>query len=187
MRGVPRERLAISRAPSRSISTPENFRRALDDDPQVLVRIKLQPQHDPEPRTQRRRQQPGAGGRADKRERLYIHSVRARRRALADHDVEFVVFQRRIEQFFQRGLQPVDFVDEQHLFIAQVGQNGRQVALDLQCRPGSLLERHSEFVGDDGGQRGLAQVPADRKAKRDRGLRREIWPLQSQPPDSLLL
>ena len=48
-------------------------------------------------------------------------------------------------------------VDEKHLLVAEVGQDRREVALDLQGRPGSLLEGYGQFVGDDGGERGLAE------------------------------
>ena len=81
----------------------------------------------------------------------------ARRRTLPDDDVELVVLQRRVEQFLQRRLQAVHFVNEQDLLFAQVGEDGRQVALDLQRRAGSLLESHAQFIGDDGRQRCLAQ------------------------------
>jgi len=54
-------------------------------------------------------------------------------------------------------LQAVDFVDEQHLLLAQVGEDGREVALDLQRWARGLLERGIHFVGDDVGQRRLAQ------------------------------
>ena len=81
----------------------------------------------------------------------------ASRRALPDHDVELVILERRIKDFFQSRLQPVHFVDEQDLLVANVGQDGRQVALDLQRRPRGLLKRHAQFVGDDGRQRRLAQ------------------------------
>jgi hypothetical protein len=38
--------------------------------------------------------------------------VGARRRTLPDDDVELVVLQSRVEDFFERRLQAVDFVDE---------------------------------------------------------------------------
>src|SRR5512138_398165 len=81
----------------------------------------------------------------------------ARRGALTDDDVELIVFERGVEQFFELRLQAVDFVDEEDLFLAQVGEDGGQIALDLQGRTGCLLESDAEFVGDDGGQRGLAE------------------------------
>ena len=45
-----------------------------------------------------------------------------------------------------------------HLFVAEIGQDGGEVALDLQGRSGSLLKGDSQLVGDDGGERGLAQA-----------------------------
>ena len=75
----------------------------------------------------------------------------ARGGALADHDVELVVFERGVEDLFERGLQAVDFVDEKHLAVAQVGEDRGQVAFDLQGGAGSLLEGGAEFVGDDVG------------------------------------
>ncbi len=98
-----------------------------------------------------------ARGCADKRERLDVHGVGARRRPLPDHDVELVVLQRGVKDLLQRRLQPVDFVNEQDLLVAKIGQDGGEVALDLQSRTGSLLERHRQFVGDDRGQSGFAQ------------------------------
>ena len=57
----------------------------------------------PEAGTQRSRQQSGARGGADEGEGLDIHGVGARRRALADNDVEFVVFQRRVADLRARA------------------------------------------------------------------------------------
>ena len=76
---------------------------------------------------------------------------------MPDHDVQLVVFERGVEDFLERRLQPVNLVDEKHLLVAEIGQDGSEVALDLQSRPGSLLKGHSQFVGDDGGESGLAQ------------------------------
>ena len=101
---------------------------------------------------------PRARGRADERERPHLDGMGARRRPLANDDVELVVFERRVQQLFQRGLQAVHFVDEQHLPVAQVGEDCRQVALDLQRRAGGLLECDAKFVGDNVGQRRLAQT-----------------------------
>ena len=64
----------------------------------------------------------------------------ARRRPLPDHDVELVVLQRRVKDLLQRRLQPMNLVDEQDLLVAEIGQDGGQVALDLQSRPGGLLK-----------------------------------------------
>src|SRR5262249_27633462 len=75
-----------------------------------------------------------------------------------DQDVELVIFECRVKQFFERGLQAMHFVDEEHLLLANVGQNRREIAFDLQRRPGSLLERDAQLVGDDRRQSGFAQA-----------------------------
>ena len=113
--------------------------------------VKLQAQDDAEARSQRRREQSGARSGADEGERLHIHGVGAGGGALSDDDVEFVVFERGVEEFLERRLEAMDFVDEQDLFVADVGQYCSQVALDLQRRAGGLLKRYAEFVGDDCG------------------------------------
>ena len=158
MRGVPRERSAISAAPSASIGHADDFGGALDDEAQLVVGVELQAQQDAEARAQRRREQAGARGGGDEGEGLDLHHVGARGRALADDDVELVVLERGVELFFEHRLQAVDLVEEQHLALAQVGEDGGQVALDLQRRAGGLLEADVELVGDDGGERGLAQA-----------------------------
>ena len=89
---------------------------------------------------------------------LDVHDVGARRGALADDDVELVVLERGVELFFEHRLQAVDLVEEQYLALAQVGEDGGEVALDLQRRAGGLLEADVELVRDDGGERGFAQA-----------------------------
>ena len=64
----------------------------------------------------------------------------ARRRALADDDVQLVVLQRGVELFLEDGLQAVDLVEEEDLALAQVGEDGGEVTLDLQGGAGGLLE-----------------------------------------------
>ena len=82
----------------------------------------------------------------------------ARGGALADDDVELVVLERGVELFFEDGLEAVDLVEEEDLAFAQVGEDGGEVALDLQRGAGGLLEADAELVGDDGGEGGLAEA-----------------------------
>src|ERR1019366_10610245 len=82
----------------------------------------------------------------------------ARGGALADDDVELVVLERGVEFLFEHRLKPVDLVEEQDLALAQVGEDGGEVALDLQRGAGRLLEADFELVGDDGGEGGFAQA-----------------------------
>ena len=158
MRGVPRERMAISAAPSWSMGTLHHFGGALDDEAQLVVGVELEAQQDAEARAQRRREQAGARGGGDEGEGPDLHDVGARRGALADDDVELVVLERGVELFFEHGLQAVDLVEEEDLALAQVGEDGGEVALNLQGGAGGLLEADVELVGDDGGERGFAQA-----------------------------
>ena len=119
MRGVPRERRAISSAPSASIAIVEQPRRARDDARQLLRRVELEPRDDAEAVAQRVGQHAGARGRADQRERRQVELDRARRRALADHDVDLEVLERRIEDLLDDRRQAVDLVDEQHVVAAR--------------------------------------------------------------------
>jgi hypothetical protein len=84
--------------------------------------------------------------------------VGARGGALADDDVELVVLERGVELLFEDGLQAVDLVEEEDLALAQVGEDGGEVSLDLQGWAGGLLEADFKLVGDDGGEGGFAQA-----------------------------
>ena len=76
----------------------------------------------------------------------------------ADDDVELIVLERGVEFFFEDGLEAVDLVEEEDLFGLEVGEDGGQVALDLQGGAGGLLEADVELVGDDGGEGGFAEA-----------------------------
>ncbi len=52
----------------------------------------------------------------------------------------------------------MDFVDEQHIVAFEVGEDRGQVLRLLQHRARGLAQVHPEFVGDDVGERGLAQA-----------------------------
>ena len=129
-----------------------------DDDAQLVVGVELQAEKDSEARAERRREQAGARGGGDEGEGANLHDVGARGGALADDDVQLVVLQRGVELLFEDGLEAVDFVEEEDLALAQVGEDGGEVSLDLQGGAGGLLEADFKLVGDDGGQRGFAQA-----------------------------
>ena len=78
--------------------------------------------------------------------------------ALADDDVELVVLEGGVEFFFEDGLEAVDLVEEEDLAVAEVGEDGGEVALDLEGGAGGLLEGDVELVGDDGGEGGFAEA-----------------------------
>ena len=80
----------------------EDPRAAPDDRAELLGRVVVEPEREPEAVAQRRRQQAGARGRADERERRQVERQRARRRPLADDDVEPEVLERRVEDLLDR-------------------------------------------------------------------------------------
>ena len=84
--------------------------------------------------------------------------TRARRRPLADDQVELEIFHRRVEHFLDRRLQAMDFVDEQDIPGLEVCQDCGEVAGPLDHRAGGGAEADAEFAGDDLRQRGLAEA-----------------------------
>ena len=75
--------------------------------------------------------------------------------ALADHDVQRVVFQRRVEHLFHLPGQAVDLVDEEHIALLQIGQQGGKVAGLLDGGAAGDANLDSHLVGDDARQRRL--------------------------------
>ena len=136
---------------------PEDAGRALDDQRQVLGAVVLEPVGDAEAVAQRRRQQAGAGRRADQGEGRQRQGHGAGAGALAEHDRQLAVLHRRIERLLDRAAEAVDLVDEEDAAGLQRGEEGGDVGLALQRRPGGLHHRHPQLGGDDVGERGLAE------------------------------
>ena len=105
----------LVRAVVASWPTPSTRAPRLDDQLQFFDRVEIEPDRNAEAVAQRRRQQPSARRRADEGELRKVDLHRARRRAFADDEVELEVLHRRIEDFLHRRIEPVDFVDEQHV------------------------------------------------------------------------
>ena len=104
----------------------EQAGRAANDLRQLLGAVELEPGDDAEAIAQRIGQHAGARGRADQRERLQLELDRARRRALADHDVDLVVLQRRVEDLLDHRREAMDLVDEEDVVLLEVGQDRRR-------------------------------------------------------------
>ena len=158
----------------------EDAGRAPDDLVDVVHGVEVEPVDDAEPGPQRRGEQPGPRRRPDQREALDRHLDRPRAGALADDDVELEVLHRRIEDLLDRRRQPVDLVDEQHLAGLQARQHAGQVARLLDHRPGGGADGGAHLVGDDVGQRRLAETRAVRRAGCGRAPRRGAWPPRSR-------
>ena len=81
----------------------------------------------------------------------------ARARALPDHDVEAEVLHRRIEALLDDARQPVDLVDEEHVAVVEVREDRGEVAGPFERGTARGVQARAHLVGDDPGQRGLAE------------------------------
>ena len=158
MRGVPRERLAISSAPSWSQSIFRIWAERSHDHRQLLRRVQLQPEADAEAVAQGRGEHARARGGPDQGELGQVQPDRARGRALADHDVQGVVLHRGVEHLLHLMAEAVDLVDEQHVARVQVREDGGQIARPLDGRAAGDADVVAHLRGDDARQRGLAQA-----------------------------
>ena len=121
--------------PRRSSATPRIRADAPEDRRELVGLVVVEAGDEAEAVAQRAGDQPGAGGRADEREPRQVEPDRARRRALADHDVELEVLHRGIEHLLDRARQPVDLVDEQDVAVVEVGEDRGEVAGPLERGP----------------------------------------------------
>src|SRR5262249_15741038 len=94
---------------------------------------------------------------ADERERRKVESQRPRPGALADHDVETEVLERRIQDLLDGAIHPMDLVHEQNVSRLEAREDGRHVALSLQGGAGDGAHPDVELLADDGRERGLAK------------------------------
>ncbi len=75
-----------------------------------------------------------------------VDAHRTRTRPLADDQVELKILHRRVEDFLDRGHQPVDLVDEQDVVRLQIGQQRGKVAGALYHRPGGSAEVNPQLA-----------------------------------------
>src|SRR5581483_6988265 len=134
----------------------EDVRRAADDRRQLLGLVQVEPEREPEAISERRGEQTGPRRRADERERRQVERERARRRPLADDDVEPEVLERGIQDLLGGAAHAVDLVDEEHVAFLERGEDRSDV---LALEPGArdLPDADAELVADDLRERGLAE------------------------------
>jgi len=82
-------------------------------------------------------------------------------RARIYNDVQPEFLHRRVQIFFHDRIEPVDFVDEEHVAFLQIRQHTSQVGGLIENRPGRNFNIRSHFIGDNVGECGFAQ-PGDR-------------------------
>ena len=135
----------------------EDRARALGDGGQVFRRVVIEVQDDAEAGSQGAADQAGARGGPDEGEGRQLQGMCPRARPLPDQHVHPEIFKAGVEDLFDFRLQPVHLIHKEHLPLRQLGEDAGQVSLDLNDRAGGLLETDAQLVGDDRGQRGLAQ------------------------------
>ena len=158
MRGVPRERRAISVRAVGGEGDAEDAGAAAHDVFEFVHRVEIEPDRNAEAVAERRRQQAEPRRRADQRERREVDLHRARRRPLADDQVELEILERRIEDFLDRRRQAVDLVDEEDVALLEIGEQRREVAGLGDHRTGGGAEIDAELARDDLRQRRLAEA-----------------------------
>src|SRR5581483_6195525 len=132
-------------------------RRAPDDLRELTRLVVAEPERHPEPVAERRRQQARARGRPDEGERGQVEREGARRRPLADDDVEAEVLERGIEDLLDGRVQAVDLVDEEHVARLERGEDRRQVALALDGGARNRADADAELLADDVREARLAE------------------------------
>ena len=130
---------------------------------ELLRGVVVQTIRDAEAVAQGPREEAGARGRADEREVGHVEPDGARGRPLADDDVEEEVLHRRVEHLLDLVVETMDLVHEEDVVLAQVGEDGREVAGALDGRPGGGVQLGAHLVRDDARERGLAQTRRTRK------------------------
>lgn len=78
--------------------------------------------------------------------------------ALSDQDVDTEVLDGGIEHLLDVGHEAMDFVDEEDLLFADVGEDAGEVELLLEDGGGGLIEVDAEFVRDELGEGGFAEA-----------------------------
>ncbi len=131
---------------------------ARNDALQLLGGVKIEPDRNAETIAQRRGEKSGAGRRADQGEPGEVDLHRARRRPRADDEVELEILHRRIENFFDRWVETVNLVDEQHIPRLEIGELPREIARLADDGAGGRMEIDAELARDDLRQRRLAEA-----------------------------
>src|SRR5579863_5751908 len=84
--------------------------------------------------------------------------VNARAGPLADDQIDTKILHRWIEDFFDSGLQAMDFVEEENFFLFERSQNGGKVTFAFEQRAGAGFDGYIQLVGNDLRQSRLAEA-----------------------------
>ena len=84
--------------------------------------------------------------------------MNSRAGALADYQINPKIFHRRVENFFERRLQAVNFIEKKEIALVERSEHGGQVAFFLEQRTRAYFDRHAHLVCENLRQRGLAEA-----------------------------
>ena len=136
----------------------EDARRAEDDAAQGVDVVVLEMEVDAEACAQGSREESAAGGGSDEGEGVEVYLNAACAGSAVNHDVDAVVLHGGVEIFLHYGRETVYLVYEEYVVRLQRGEDAREVTGLVEHRPAGELETHTEFIGYDVGQRGLAEA-----------------------------
>ena len=146
----------------------EDTRAAIDDLFQLGLGVKVQPDRNAEAVAQRIGQSRRGRG-ADQREFRKIDLHQARRRPGADNEVELKILHRRIKDFLDRRIEPVNFVDEKHVALFEIGEQRREIAGLGDHRP-AVARKSTQSSRATICASVVCQARAARRTARDRAL-----------------
>ena len=124
---------------------------------EIVHRVVVQTVREPEAVAERRGDEPRPGGRPDEGEVGQFQPDGPSARPLPYDDVDLEVLHGRVEDLLDGAVEPVDLVDEEHVPLLQMGEDGGHVGLALQRRSRGGRDVHPHLQGDDVGESGLAQ------------------------------
>jgi len=119
--------------------------------------VKVQAAQDSETVAQRSGDQADPGGGAHQAEAFEPEAVAAGVNPLVEDKIDGEILHRRVQQFFHRPRNSMDFVDEKNVVFFQVGEDTDQIPALFERRPGGDRQVSPGFVGDDMRQGGFPQ------------------------------
>src|SRR5262245_22278396 len=130
---------------------------AAHDREQLVIAVDFEPDLNAEAVAQRRGEETGAGGGADQGETGKLDADRPGGRAFADDQVELEVLHCRVEDLLDRGIEPMDLVDEEDVAFLEIGEERREIAGAGDHRAGGGAEIHPKLARHDLRERRLAE------------------------------
>src|SRR5262249_53046297 len=95
---------------------------------ELFLGVEVQPHRNAEAVAQWIGQKARTRGRADQCERCEIDLDRTRGRTLADDEIELEILHGRIKDFLDRGIEPMNLVDEENVARFEICEERRKIA-----------------------------------------------------------